>query len=324
MSLDILLLIATIVVAVLAVMASLLQSVLERRASGPPWASRGPRKVDARRLARAVPPPVRTGTSATTRADTLAALRADPSPSLAVATAAPVPVMEPSSPEPATAEETAAPVPVMEPSSQEAAAPVPVIEPSSPGEEAAAPVPVIEPSSPEPATAEEAAPAAAPVPVMEPSAETVPHAASVPEPELPGPGPVDTSTADLPVMAQVAIDTDDVPSPVAEPPTSPPIDRPAPVAAAALSVISASAPVTWRPEEHEPPEITTDKELAYRIGVPGAQRPSRPEALIVAGKERRMAALPATVATETWPSPRVAADARPSASPRSRPPSPGS
>ncbi len=214
MSLDILLLIATIVVAVAAVFASLLQAVLERRASGPPWARRGPRKVDAQRLARAVPPPA--------RAEDPVRPRAESSPPKPVEVASPMPVMAPSTP-------------------------------------------------------------AAPAPSIPAAATTV----------LITPPPV------LVMTAPIEVDATAPAAPSA--PAAPPGRQPASVAAASASVVSASAPAAWLPGESEPPDVPIDSELAYRIGVTGAQRPSRPAVMIVAGTKPRAVSVPGTVATEAWP-----------------------
>lgn len=192
MSLDILLLIATIVVAVAAVFASLLQAVLERRASR---RRRGARKVDAQRLARAVPPPVRVDASARAHVE---------------------------------------------------------LTPPKPVE------------------------AAAPIPVMAPTA------------------------APIELEAPIGLDA---PSPTT--PTAPPVESPGrrPAAAAAVSVVSASAPAAWIPDEPAPPDLPVDPELAYRIGVAGVRRPSRPAVIVVAGAEPRTVSMPGTVATEAWPEP---------------------
>lgn len=236
MSLDILLLIATIVVAVAAVFASLLQAVLERRASR---RRRGPRKVDAQRLARAVPPPVRVDASARAHV------------------------------------ELTPPKPV------EAAALIPVMAPTVP----AAPEPALT-AAPEPALPT----------IQEPALPAARESVLV----TPPPSPV--AAAPIELEAPIGLDA---PSPTT--PTAPPAAssgrRPASAAAASLSMVSASAPPAWIPDEPAPPDVPVDPELAYRIGVAGVRRPSRPAVLVVAGAKPRTVSMPGTVATEAWPEP---------------------
>lgn len=266
MSLDILLLIATIVVAVIAVFASLLQAVFERRSTGSAWTGQAPRKVGARRLARAVPPPARVEGRAR--------------PRIEVSVAEPVE----SAPEPV---EPAAPFAVepQAPSLLEASVPEPV--------EPAAPIPVMDPSI-----------AVAPEPRLPTPRETV----LVTPPPVPAQGAaieVDAAAAtEVETAATAATEVDDAVAAAASPaPSAPPEREPASVAAASLSIVSATAPAAWIPDEPETPDLPIEDELAYRIGVSGARRPARPAVIVVAGAEPRTVPFPGTVATEAWPKP---------------------
>ncbi len=304
MTLDIVLLIATIVVAVLALVLSLIQAALSRRGSGDPWVQRGPRKVDAGRLGRAVPPPVRSNPSPAMAARRLAsnamaariaeqaALRAEAAAMLTAATptiaevVAAGPEVEAPSPEaPPIAdldEPTAIPV--------SAEAPVEAITVED-GSAVEAPPEVVEEAAPETLAAEEpdletaaAAEAGAvvaeeePEPVLEPEPVALVASASEPEPapDVAEPAPADEPRERVPERA----------------------------AAAFVPVVAASAPAAWRfgPPPQAVPESETEDELAYRIGVPGARPAARPAVIVVAGGEKREAYL-SPVATEAWPKP---------------------
>ncbi len=360
MSLEILLLGGTIVVAVGAVIVGMLRAVLERRRAPSLMAQYRSRRIEPERLARAVPGP--TAADGSIRAFELqapaigsrsayatlgASVVKDPVPVMAepavvlpepvplvpeaidAAVAAPdaVPEAVVAAPEPTEVEPEPELVDVepelVEPELVEVTPEPEVVEPEP------EPVPVMaepeptahahrsRPTAPEFAWVTPAVAAATPEPLADELVETRPAAEAEPEAGA-GAG---SDAEPVPDIAAAAAAPEPEPEPavagpvplflpgtypVAEADLAPEngnlISMPAaaPAAKATAAMVAGYAPVA-RAIVRAPEPDGIEDELAYRIGIPGAQRPERPSVIEVAGGQEVVVPVLPTVETEAWP-----------------------
>ena len=339
MSLDILLLGGTIVVAVGAVIVGLLRAVLERRRAPSLWAQYRSRRIEPERLARAVPGPTAADGSIRALERRAPAIGSRPSyATLGVPVAGePVPVMvEPAvvlpEPVPLVPEpiELAPALPEGAPEARgrrsrcsspscvevepapEALETEPVI--ADPGP--AVPAPRSRPTAPEFAWVTPAVASLMAVPLAEDIVVAVPVAEDEVE--------VGTETAAAATVASTAAspEAEPDPGPAAGPASVPlflpgtypvveadlvpengglvPMPTSGSAAKATAAMVAGYAPVA-RAIVRPPEPDGIEEELAYRIGIPGAKRPERPAVIEVAGGQEVVVPVLPTVETEVWP-----------------------
>jgi PKD domain len=377
MTLDIILLIATIVVAVAAVFLGLIRAVLERRRE-PLWAQYRSRRIDPQRLERAVPGP--TPEDGTVRALERQAPAMGSRPSFA-ALGAPVaaePVVVPEGeraaapadedPAPAYAYIRASDEPDAEPDSM-VVGPVATVVKSEADVEAEV-EPDAEPEAePDAETEAQADPDAEPAYGLSDAAmaelgivvsrlrsgsrhAAVPQPVEMAEPELAEPEPepaesetvepaaieserTEPETVEPAVVGSETVEPETVEPETVEPETVEPAEQPAaassepvplflpgtytvgaaddeepavkrdgaPVPSVRAAAMTAGYAPTARAVFVPPPPDVIEDELAYRMGVRGARRPSQPSADAAGGPATLAPVLP-TVETESWPAQR--------------------